>query len=144
MLTQDQRHNREQFRARISRSDGDQPTGSTGLPQSAGAKIVAGLRRPSQLIHAHFDQKRNKTRSLSSDSLTDEGNHAFRLLFSPLLVIGYKPKDKRGPLVVKNRRKYDHKLVKKAKEKQGNDTVLYCSSMSLLDYTRKFRFTRLK
>ena len=72
MLTQDQRIKSEQFRTRISRSDGVE-TGSSGLPQSTGAKIVAGLRRPSQLIHAHFDQRRQKTRSLSSDSLTDEG-----------------------------------------------------------------------
>ena len=81
MLTQDQRHKSEQFRARVSRSDCDQPTGSSGLPQSAGAKIVAGLRRPSQLIHAHFDQKRQKTRSLSSDSLTDEGDIVFLFFF---------------------------------------------------------------
>ena len=57
MLTQDQRIRSEQFRTRISRSDGVE-TGSSGLPQSTGAKIVAGLRRPSQLIQAHFDQKR--------------------------------------------------------------------------------------
>ena len=54
---------------------------------------------------------------------------------------GYRPKDKRGPLLVANRRKYEHKLVKKAtKDKLNNDTVLYCSSMSLLDYTRNFRY----